>query len=75
MNQTKLATLEGEIEPRKNQNRKTKQEPEIKEIVEARGWVRTPKGEIILVPYSPENTNLQAFNKSENCRGKANRVN
>ncbi len=67
LNRTKLATL-NENEPIKKQPIQTrKKEPSIKPIVEARGWVRTPEGKIILVAYNPQNQNYQTINNSGNC--------
>ncbi len=52
LNRTKLATLD-EVGETKVQARQVRQ-PQIKQIVEAKGWVRTPDGKIILVDYAPD---------------------
>ncbi len=69
LNRTKLATLEGKIDPQATRRRqKKKVSPKIKQIIEARGWVRTPDGRIILVAHAPNNTNSQAITNSANCK-------
>ncbi|MBV6625890.1 MAG: filamentous hemagglutinin N-terminal domain-containing protein [Rivularia sp. (in: Bacteria)] len=71
LNQTKLATLEGEIEPQATRRRQVKKEqPQIKQIVEAKGWVRTPDGRIILVAHAHQNSNYQTQTNSHNCNQK-----
>ena len=67
LNRTKLATLNENEAIKKQQIQTRKKEPSIKRIVEARGWVRTPEGKIILVAYNPQNTNFQTINNSGNC--------
>ncbi|MBV6627793.1 MAG: hypothetical protein KI793_33535 [Rivularia sp. (in: Bacteria)] len=61
--------LEAEIEPqaiRRRQNKK--EEPQIKQIVQAKGWVRTPDGRIILVAHAPQKNNFQAITSSASCK-------
>ncbi|MEL6462052.1 MAG: hypothetical protein AAFQ91_28090, partial [Cyanobacteria bacterium J06621_15] len=73
LNQTKLATLDEDEEIKAHSRTRTrakKQEPQIKEIVEARGWVRTPDGKIILVAHAPQNSNHQTQNNAHNCNQK-----
>ncbi|MBV6625885.1 MAG: S-layer family protein, partial [Rivularia sp. (in: Bacteria)] len=68
LNQTKLATLEEDIKPQATRSRQNKkQEPEIKEIVEARGWVRTPDGRIILVAHAPNGRFSSPPTASKSC--------
>jgi len=66
LNQTKLATLD-EVRETKVQPRRIKKKPEIKQIIEARGWVKNKNGEIFLVANPPQNTNIQAQKNSSNC--------
>ncbi|MEO1765015.1 MAG: S-layer family protein, partial [Cyanobacteria bacterium J06629_18] len=68
LNQTKLATLPGEIKSQATRKRRNnQQEAEIKEIVEAQGWVKTPDGKIILVAYNPQNT-VSSHIASKSCK-------
>ncbi|MEO0935778.1 MAG: S-layer family protein, partial [Cyanobacteria bacterium J06641_2] len=71
LNQTKLATLE-ENEEIKSQARATrriskKQPDQIKPIVEARGWVRTKDGRIILVANAPKAMSSSGSIVSKSC--------
>ena len=69
VNQTKLATLdeveETKLEPRSS--RQINKKPEIKQIVEAQGWIRNKNGEIFLVANPPQNNNYQTQSNSNNC--------
>ncbi|MEL6462054.1 MAG: filamentous hemagglutinin N-terminal domain-containing protein [Cyanobacteria bacterium J06621_15] len=66
INQTKLATLD-EFEETKFQPRRINKKPEIKQIVEATGWIKNKNGEIFLVANPPQNRNIQTSKKLNNC--------
>ncbi len=67
VNQTKLATLD-EVEETKLQRSRINKKSEIKQIVEAQGWIKNRKGEIFLVANPPLNNNYQNQENSYNCK-------
>ena len=73
LNRTKLATLDevGEIKSQ-GRRRQARKAPQRKQIVEAKGWVRTKNGEIILVAYSPQDKFSSPLNTPRGCKPQAN---
>ncbi|WP_157229330.1 filamentous hemagglutinin N-terminal domain-containing protein [Rivularia sp. PCC 7116] len=68
LNRTSLVTLAGEIKPPVRRSRQApKQKQEIKQIVDAQGWVRTKDGKIILVKNATQNSNFLAMKNSAHC--------
>ena len=69
LNRTKLATLDevGETKVQGRRSRIKKEETKIKQIVEAKGWVRTKDGEIILVAHVPKGKYSSPASASKSC--------
>ncbi|BAY81274.1 filamentous hemagglutinin outer membrane protein [Calothrix parasitica NIES-267] len=66
LNQTKLAILD-KVEETKLQRSRINKKSEIKQIVEAQGWIRNKNGEIFLVANPPQHSNIQTMKNPNYC--------